>query len=232
MALKYIVDTLDGMSPAVREHYSKADDGKFRLTLDGGHPDTGRLAEFRDTNIGLKKTVDDLTAKFDGIDPVAVKAVATKLAEYETAKPNDRIAALESQLAEANKRANGAVLKDTVLSRFFPAGGRASAADFILSKAEKLFAVEGGAVVGSVFDPDNPGTKLTVDRFIELQLREADFAFKPSSGSGSAPARGLAARANHSGVKELRNPTPQQLGAAGTAADIKAGKLKVVYDHD
>jgi hypothetical protein len=232
MALKYTVDTLDGMSPAVREHYTKADDGKFRLTLDGGHPDTARVAEFRETNIGLQKQVTDLTTKFDGVDPAAVRANAAKLAEYESAKPNDKIAALESQLAEANKRANGAVLKDAVLSRFFPAGGRTSAADFILSKAEKLFTVEGGAVVGSAFDPENPGSKLTVDRFIELQLREADFAFKPSSGSGAAPARGLGARANHSGVKELRNPTPRQLGDAGTAADIKAGKLKVVYDHD
>jgi hypothetical protein len=189
-------------------------------------------SEFRSTNTKVMKERDDLAARFDGIDPVAVKANAAKLAEYESAKPNDRITALESQLAEANKRANGAVLKHAVLSRFFPAGGRTSAADFILSRAEKLFAVEGGAVVGSAFDPENPGTKITIDRFIELQLREADFAFKPSSGGGAAPARGLGARANHSGVKELRNPSARQLGDAGTAAYIKAGKLKVVYDHD
>jgi hypothetical protein len=226
MALKYTVDTLDGLPPAVREHYTKADDGKFKLTLDGGHPDTARVAEFRDTNVTLKKTVDDLTTKFKDIDPEAWKADRAKLAAFEQAKPNEKIAALESQLADANKRANGALLKDAVLGKFLAAGGRQNAADFILTKAADKFTVENGAVVGVVFDPNQPGVKLTVEAFINQQLAESDFAFRPSSGGGADPRKS----GGRTGAKELRNPTAKQLGEAGAA--IKRGEVKVVYDHE
>ncbi len=231
MALKYSVDTLDGLPPAVREHYSKADDGKFKLTLDGGHPDTARVAEFRDNNLKLTRERDELKTRFDGIDPDAVKADRAKVAEYESAKPNDKIAALQAQLDAANKRANGAVLKDAVVGAFLKAGGQPSAADFILSKAEKVLAVENGAVVGSAFDPERPGEKLTVDSFIQQQSRESAFAFKPSSGSGANPSKS-GGGGNRSSAKELRNPTPRQLGDAATAAAIKRGEIKVVYDHE
>jgi hypothetical protein len=232
MALKYTVDTLDGLSPAVRGHYTKADDGKFQLTLDGGHPDTARVAEFRDNNVKLTKERDDLLARFDGIDPAAVKATAAKLAALEQAKPDERIAALESQLAAANKRANEGVLKDAVSGAFLKSGGRPAASDYILSKAEKLFTVAAdGTLVSSAFDPDQPGVKLTVAAFINQQLKESSFAFQPSSGSGADPRRSTGG-GNRSGAKELRNPTPQQLGDAATAAAIRRGELKVVYDHE
>jgi hypothetical protein len=61
----------------------------------------------------------------------------------------------------------------------------ANAADYILSKAVDKFTVENGAVIDTVFDPNQPGAKFTVEAFIEQQLREADFAFKPSGGGAN-----------------------------------------------
>ncbi len=228
MALKYIVDTLDGLPSAVRDHYTKGDDGKFRLTLDGGHPDTARLAEFRDNNVKLKKDHDDLIAKFDGIDPAAVKADRAKLAAYESAKPAEKIAALETQLADANKRANGAILKDAIDNAFLKAGGRPNAVDYVRTKAADKFTVENGAVVGTVFDPQQPGVKLTVEAFITQQLRESSFAFLPSSGSGAHPLQGAGA-GSRSAARELRNPDARALGQHADA--IRRGDVKVVYDE-
>lgn len=88
MALKPVIDTLDGLPSAVREHYTKADDGKFRLTLDGEHPAEARVKEFRDSAIAAVKERDALKSKFDGIDPDTVKADRSKLAAFEQAKPS------------------------------------------------------------------------------------------------------------------------------------------------
>lgn len=227
MALKPVIDTLDGLPPVVREHYAKTDDGKFKLTLDGEHPDTAKVKEMRATNVGLLKERDDLKTKFDGIDPDAVKADKAKLASYEAAKPNETIAALQAQLVEANSRASASVLKDAITAAFLKAGGRANAVDYIVTKAADKFAVENGVLVGKVFDPNDPGVKLTVESFMNLQTREADFAFLPSSGGGANPKPGGGAT---SGRKELRNPTPQQLGEHGAA--IRRGDLRVVYDNE
>jgi hypothetical protein len=99
-----------------------------------------------------------------------------------------------------------------------------------LSKADKLFTVAAdGSLVSSAFDPDQPGVKLSVETFITHQTRESSFAFMSSSGNGANPSKSSGG-GNRPGVKELRNPTPQQLGQHG--ADIKAGKVKVVYDHE
>lgn len=225
MALKPVIDTLDGVSPAVREHYT-AKDGKYHLTLEGEHPDTARVKEFRDSAITAAKERDALKAKFEGIDPATVAADKAKLADYEKAKPNERIAELEAKLAAANASANSSILKDAVTGAFVRAGGRLDAADFVLQKAGDRLAVENGVVVGKGFDPSRPGVRLDVDGFIALMVREHGFAFKPSGGGGAnpSPGGGGPSRAN-----ELVDPTPQQLGEH--AAAIKAGRVKVRYSN-
>jgi hypothetical protein len=51
--------------------------------------------------------------------------------------------------------------------------------------------------------------------------------FLPSNGGGANPKPG---GGGPSGGKELRNPTPQQLGEHGAA--IRDGKIRVVYDNE
>jgi hypothetical protein len=227
MAVKFWLDKLEEVPAPLREHYAKTDDGKYRLTLDAEHPDTTKVKEMRATNVGLLKERDDLKTKFADIDPVTFAANKLKLDAYEAAKPNETIAALQAQLAEANNRASVSVLKDAITAAFLKAGGRANAVDYIVTKAADKFAVENGVLVGKVFDPNDPGVKLTIDSFMNLQIREADFAFLPSSGSGTTKSK---SGGGPSGAKELRNPTPQQLGAHGAA--IRDGKIRVVYDND
>lgn len=228
MALNRTIDKLEDVAEPLREHYTP-DNGKFTLATLGEHPDTVRLAEFRDTNIKLTKAL----ARFDGIDPAAVATDRARLAELEKAKPDARVAELETALvteraarATLQAAADTSVLRMAVGDTFLKNGGRPNALDYIVGKAREVFDVENGAIVGKVLDPARPGEKLTVDAFIVAQLKDADFAFKPSQGGG-APSR--SGGGGGTSGSELRNPTAQELGA--NADRIRRGELKVVYDN-
>jgi hypothetical protein len=228
MALKLVVDTLDHVPPAFRGEYTKGDDGKFRLSLDGEHPDTARVKEMRDKNIALLKT-------YDGIDPEAVKAERAELAALRNAKPNERITELETQLAaektaraEAEQKAAINRVRDTFQTKASAIGARPNALDIISGKAESLFTVVDGVVQAkpNTFSKTRPGEALTPDEWLADAAREYPFLFLPSSGGGAPPQPSGGGGGGTSGVPELRDPTPEQLGRH--ADEIMAGKLRVV----
>ena len=229
MALKYQLDTLDGLSPTDAKHYTKTDDGKFRLVIEGEPPESAKLTEFRDKNIALIKDL----ARFDGIDPEAVKTDRAKLVEIEKAKPNERITELEGQLAaektaraEVEQKAATNRVRDTFQTKASALGARPNALDIISGKAEALFTVVDGVIQAkpNTFSRTRPGELLTPDEWLADSAREFPFLFLPSSGSGSHPLPG--GSGGTSGVPELRDPTPEQLGRH--ADDILAGRMKVV----
>lgn len=63
MALKYIVESLDGLDQGVAALYEKTDQG-FRLDVEGVVP-RAKLDEFRDNNVKLSEQLKS----FEGIDP-------------------------------------------------------------------------------------------------------------------------------------------------------------------
>jgi hypothetical protein len=197
-----------------------------------------KVTEFRETNTRLIKEKEVLTKeneefkkKFEGIDPDVVRAQAAELETLRKAKPDERVKQLETELATekaaraaAQATIDASVLRSAVTDKFLKAGGRPNALDFMVTKAKDVFTVENGVPVGKVFDPDNPGVKLSVDAFIRQQIKESDFAFKPSNGGGADPKPS----GGRPGVKELANPTPEQLGDPAIVAAIRRGELKVV----
>jgi hypothetical protein len=228
MALKYQLDTLDGLSPTDVKHYTKTDDGKFRVVIEGEPAESVKLSEFRDKNIALIKDL----ARFDGIDPEAVKADKAKLADLERAKPNERITELEGQLAaektaraDAEQKAATNRVRDTIETKGLAIGLRPNAVDILRGKGEPVFTVVNGVVQAkpNTFSKTRPGELITVDEWLADQAREFPFLFLPSSGSGSHP---LPSGGGPGGVPELRDPTPEQLGRH--ADDILAGRMKVV----
>ena len=67
MALKTVVESLDAVPEALREHYVE-ENGSFVLAHDGND----RIKEFRENNISLKKQAEELQTKlknYDGVDP-------------------------------------------------------------------------------------------------------------------------------------------------------------------
>lgn len=123
MALKAVLDSLDGLHESLRGEYEPRD-GKFHLKLDGdlpGYVPKARLDEFRDNNIALQRERDTLRAQaeaFKDIDPAKARDALAKLktldqrklldaGEYEKALESakaamaaDREAALAAAAAE------------------------------------------------------------------------------------------------------------------------------------
>jgi hypothetical protein len=218
MALKYTVDDIVSIPSNLRDEYRKGEDGKIHLVLDGTHPHTTKLSEMRETNVGLLKKL----AEFEGLDPVAAKAALEKVAagdDPDLVKLKLDLAQAQSAAATAAQKTDALVLRQAVSSAFLAVGGRPEAVDYIVGRAPFI------AVDGAV-KPKEGEASPTVEEWLVTQLDASAFAFFPNTGGGAKGAKPptLGVRGN---VRELINPTPQELGAA--AADIKAGKVKVVY---
>jgi hypothetical protein len=188
--------------------------------------DDPKLAEFRENNIKLTKEneeltkrVAELTTRYDGIDPDAVKADRAKLSELEKANATERAAH-----ADTRKRADGFAIESAITDVFARNGGRPEARQFVIAQAAGQFTVENGEVKGTKFSPDRPGQPISVDEWVTLQTRQNAFCFLPSIGGGARPQ----STGSTSGVKVLKNPTPQDLGRY--AKDIAKGDLKVIYE--
>jgi hypothetical protein len=222
MAVKFVIDKLEDVDEALRPHYV-AENGKYRLDTQGEHP---KVTEFRVTNIEQKKEL----AKFDGIDPEAVKAERLELAELKRAQPT--VAELQAELArersartDAQQRADSVRVRDTLRTKALAAGALPAALDMILDKAEPQFTIVDNAVQArpNVFSRARPGELLTPDEWMADAIREMSFLFGRSSGGGATHHRGVSGDAR---IRELHNPTPQQLGEH--AAAIARGEIKVV----
>ena len=81
MALKAILDSIDGVDEGIKVLYKQGTDGKFVLDMEGlppGMVEKSRLDEFRNSNTNLLKEKDALAAQIE-----ADKAKLSKLAELE-----------------------------------------------------------------------------------------------------------------------------------------------------
>lgn len=218
--LKFTIDDIVEVPGPLRSEYEKGTDGKFHLKIDG-HPDTTKLAEFRANNLTVMRERDALKAQYDGIDPVAAKAALARVAAGEA----DDVAALrlesataKSSTAGAQARADELVRRQKIDAAFLAIGGRSEAAEFISQKAPFV-------VVDGELKPKEGEPSPTIEEWLLTQTQASAFAFQPSTGGSARGAKAptLGARSD---VRELVNPTPQELGAA--SADIRAGRAKVV----
>lgn len=218
----------------------------------------GKVVEFREKNITLMKENDELKPKvkaFEGIDPVVARTAVTELAELKAKgvnKPDDvativksaveaavdplrkEIKAAKDETAAERIRADQSTLRSIVGEEFSKVGGIPSALDYIVGKAGDAFKVEGGKVVAmpNKFSSEHPGDPLSVKEWLgTTMIKEADFAFKASTGSGAGEGRpgGGGPTGLKPGQTELRNPTASQLGEHSKA--IKDGKMVVRYDE-
>lgn len=86
--LKHVLPSLDGLDELTAKLYRKAEDGKFRLDVEGV-VDKEKLDVFRDANIalteGAKKLQEQLDA-FKGIDPTKFREMSDKLSNDEEKK--------------------------------------------------------------------------------------------------------------------------------------------------
>src|SRR5580693_1005314 len=76
MPLKTRVKSLEEVPEAVREFYTEQD-GEFFLPVEG-MVTKDKLDEFRTNNVELKKQLEALEEKFDGVDPDVFRELSTK----------------------------------------------------------------------------------------------------------------------------------------------------------
>lgn len=215
-----------------------------------------KVVEFRDKNVELMKEVEPLRTlktQFTGIDPEAAKTALAAQAEFEkkgmkkpdditaqiqaavtaAVKPlQDQVAASNAAVAAERKRADEGTLRTVIGEKFGKVGGKAKAIDYIITQAQSVFTVEGGAVkpVANKYSTDRPGEPLGVDEWLGQMAKEHDFAFEPSKGGGAGGggnSDGTGAPQLRAGQTLLTNPTPAQLGENSKA--IAEGKVKVHY---
>ena len=101
----------------------------------------------------------------------------------------------------------------------------------LLDKAEPFFTWgdEGVQARPNTFSKAFPGQPLTPEEFITGATTDMPFLFYRSSGGGAAGSNADVG-AVHFGKKELRDPTPQQLGQY--ARQIASGELRIVNTGD
>jgi len=212
MTLKAVVESLEGVPEPARPLYAEKD-GKFHLQVEGLVP-KARVDEFRDNNLALKRQIDELTARFDGIDPEVARKLAAEqaklrdkqlieagkvdelLAERTGKMKNDFEAALktERETAQTLKTQLESLLIDgAIRDAATKAGVRATAVDDVLLRGRQTFRVVDGKAVP--MEGDKPifgraGEVMDVQEWVMGLTERAPHLFEPSQGAGARGAPG------------------------------------------
>ena len=210
MALKFKYKSKDEV-PAEHSALYVERDGAFFLDAEGA-VDKARVDEFRTNNLALKKQLDDLAAKYEGIDPDAVKTLLAEKAKLEDQKllkegeveklVESRTRSLKSDLEK--QVAGLETERDSLMSRLVEIeinqgvtlaatkrGLRPTAIPDAVARARKVFQLVKG--VPTAFEPDGKSvrygrdgvTPLTLDEWAEGLVTEAPHLFESSAGGGA-----------------------------------------------
>lgn len=205
MPLKFMLDSLEGLDENVAALYSKHDDGKFYLEVDGA-VSKNRLDEFRNNNVELLKKLDD----FKDIDPEKYTEMVQKMTEIEKKKTipaeqvdqmvaervkemQDETAAsvkkYEEQIGTMSRQLEGLVIDSAVRKAATDGKVLASAVDDVLLRAKSVFKVVEGVAVPH--DGDNnviygkDGTNpMGISEWMGKLAKDASHLFEGSQGGG------------------------------------------------
>ena len=179
-------------------------DGVFVLEAEGG-VDKAKVDEFRTHNVALQKQLAEFAAKYEGIDPDAVKtllAEKAKLEEQKLIKDGEVEKLVENRtkkiLGDMEKRASSAEQQASSLSAQLlekeiernvveagtKLGLRASAIPDLKGRARNIFKISGGTVIAVDTDGKTPVfgrdgvSPLTFDEWVARQVVEAPHLFE------------------------------------------------------
>jgi hypothetical protein len=211
MTLKATYAKLEEIPEAHREFYAEKD-GKFNLAVEG-LIGKDKLDEFRTNNVQLKKQLEELTTRFDGVDPELFRELNDK-AERERQKKliaadkvddlvNERVNAakagfekekkgLEEDRRKLNIQLEGLLIDNAVRDAATKCGVRSGAVEDVLLRARQVFKVVDGKA--AAFDGDkqlfgSTGDPLTVPEYISSRLADAaPHLFEASQGGGAKKA--------------------------------------------
>lgn len=177
MALKAIVESLDGVPEALQEHYTEKD-GKFYLDAEGVEDVSGlksALQKERENRKTLSQQLEEFKAKIGDLDPEKAREALKKLDEMESKKLldegefekllekrisqakkdhenqvtalNKKLEERESELQTVNGRLSELVIDQTASQALLKAGAREDALPFLLREARDVYKMKDGQPV-------------------------------------------------------------------------------------
>jgi hypothetical protein len=211
MPLKAVVDNLEGVDKSLHGLYSKADDGKFYLGVEGMVSST-RLDEFRTNNIALKQQLE----KFEGIDPVKYREMTEKdrkIAEKKLIDAGEidkvveqRVAAMKAEHEAAIKavtterdaastKLSSVLIDSAVKSAAIAIGVVPTAVDDVVLRAKATFQMKNGEAVpvdakGNIIYGKDGTSPLSVDEWVKNLKQTAGHLFQGFQGAGAPGSKG------------------------------------------
>jgi hypothetical protein len=211
MALKIKHQTKAEIPAELQSLYVERDGG-WLLDVEGGFTDKAKLDEFRNANIGLRKQVEDLTARFEGIDPAEVRKLAEAKARLEEAQQlkagefekvvdarlksvksdhDKALAALTSERNALNARLAIIQIDQAVVTEATQRGLRPTALPDITARARNTFRLVNG--VPQAFESDGTTPRagrdgvspLSLAEWLDTQVSDAPHLFISSAGGGA-----------------------------------------------
>ncbi len=211
MALKFTYQSKDEI-PAEHQPFYAEREGAWQLDVDGV-PDKAKLDEFRKNNVALKRQIEDLQKRFDGIDPDEVRKLAEekqRLEEEQQLKAGEvdkvvenrvkglkaewdkQVEALTAERQSLTSRLTAIQIDQGVITAATKRGLRPTALTDITARARSVFKLENG--VPRAFEADGETvrygkdgvTPMTLEEWVDTQVAEAPHLFESNAGSGAA----------------------------------------------
>lgn len=228
MALKYIIESLEGLDPQIAGLYEQAD-GKFRLNVEGVAP-REKLDEFRNNNITLIQKLE----AFKDIDPnkyrelMSLQArvsnkelieagkldevVQSRISQMKT-EHEQTLQQLNQKLSNADKQLESLLIDSAVRMQAMKQKVLPTAVDDVMLRARMSFKIVDGKAVPHEGDKPIYGkdgvNPMSVDEWINGLAKNAPHLFESSQGGG---ARGSGSGA---GTGDRSKMTATQKIAAG-----------------
>ena len=228
MALKFKYVSKDEV-PAEHAALYVEREGAFVLDAEG-IAEKARLDEFRVSNVALKKDLEDLRAKFDGMDPEEVRKLAAekqRLEEERQLKAGEvdkvvenrvrtlkadwdkQLATVTSERDSLTSRLTTIQIDQGVLTTATKRGLRPTAIPDITARARTVFKLVNG--VPRAFEADGATvrygrdgvTPMTLEEWVDTQVADAPHLFESNAGGGAA---GTPAGGGSGNNRTVKNP--------------------------
>lgn len=205
MALKYMIETDDGLEDSVKALYTKGADGKLYLDVDGVVA-KDKVDEFRNNNIELKKQLE----RFKDVDPAKYQEAMKVLQKLEEKKLIEagnfeevvaqrvqalrqdfetQVTDLSNKLSTSNRQLETLMVDATAKSAAIASGVLPTAVDDIILRAKTVFSVKDNVVIAlengqPMFDKDGT-TPMTIDSWVKGLKKTAPHLFTMPAGGGA-----------------------------------------------
>lgn len=210
MSLKFIVDSVDGLSADVAALYTKNADGKFYLEVEGA-VSKAKLDEFRENNVRMLKKLDDYKdidpAKYADLLKLQAKADEKKLidageldkvVEQRVGQMRTTYDSEIEKLTKANtlaqRQLESLLIDNAVRDSAIKSGVQPTAVDDVLLRAKATFQIKDGVPVpmdstgNAIYGKDGATPMSIADWTVGLK-KQAPHLFQGSSGGGASGSR-------------------------------------------